>query len=215
MVRANCLLLVPGDAHLSDTMCASDFLAFSFILFFTRRSKVPELKVKTILDIIAEDATKYFLVIFTSHFVFVMTLNLGRVSENILLLSMTLTGRFFRQRLSFFRARKLSPISPENKNSNHTFSPIQSAASSCMPSPHHLHLKQSLTFCLSYLPVMISRIMLSLKKAGRSPQSNWALVDRPSTYPDPRDASGFSDSRRMSKAKGGDVPLDTYRVLYQ
>lgn len=33
-----------------------------------------------ILDIIAEDATWYFLVIFTSHFVLVLTLNLARVS---------------------------------------------------------------------------------------------------------------------------------------
>lgn len=33
-----------------------------------------------ILDIIAEDATWYFLVIFTAHFVLVLTLNLGRVS---------------------------------------------------------------------------------------------------------------------------------------
>ena len=36
-----------------------------------------------ILETIAEDATRYFLVIFTSHFVLVMTLNLGRVSVTI------------------------------------------------------------------------------------------------------------------------------------
>jgi hypothetical protein len=64
----------------NDTTYTSDFLAFAFIVFYTRRSKVPGVKVRTILDTIAEDATRYFLVIFTSHFVFVMTLNLGRVS---------------------------------------------------------------------------------------------------------------------------------------
>ena len=146
MVRVNQLSLVPGDAYLTRTTCTSDFLAFSFIIFFSKRSKIPELKVKTILDIVAEDATRYFLVIFTSHFVFILTLNLGRVSENILLLSMMLTGPLFRKGLSFFRARKLPPISLENKNSNHTFSPIQSAASSCMPSPHHIHLIQVTDF---------------------------------------------------------------------
>lgn len=31
----------------------------------------------------AEDATRYFLVIFTAHLVFVLTLNLGRVSAAV------------------------------------------------------------------------------------------------------------------------------------
>ena len=38
------------------------------------------IKYPTILGTIAEGATWYFLVIVTSHFVLVMTLNLGRVS---------------------------------------------------------------------------------------------------------------------------------------
>lgn len=82
MVRANWLR--PDLVH---TICIPDFLAFSFIIFFTRKSKVKGLKVRTIWDTIAEDATRYFLVIFTAHFVFVMTLNLGRVSETILLMN--------------------------------------------------------------------------------------------------------------------------------
>jgi hypothetical protein len=32
------------------------------------------------LEVVAKDSTRYFLVIFTSHFVFEMTLNLGDVS---------------------------------------------------------------------------------------------------------------------------------------
>jgi hypothetical protein len=64
----------------ADTMDTSDFFAFALIVFYMKKSKVPGVKVRTIWDTIAEDATRYFLVIFTSHFVFMMTLNLGRVS---------------------------------------------------------------------------------------------------------------------------------------
>ena len=57
-----------------------DFLAFSLIIFMATTSKATKLKIPTILGTIAEDATRYFLVIFTSHFVLEMTLSLGRVS---------------------------------------------------------------------------------------------------------------------------------------
>ena len=65
-------------------MYTLDFLAFSLIIFLAKKSKVPGLRVPTILDNIAQDATWYFLVIFTSHFVLVMTLNLGRVTIQLL-----------------------------------------------------------------------------------------------------------------------------------
>ena len=64
----------------ADMMCASDLLAFSLFFFLARRSKATGLKVRLILDIIAEDAMWYFLVIFSSHFVLVLTLNFARVS---------------------------------------------------------------------------------------------------------------------------------------
>jgi hypothetical protein len=64
-------------------MCAPDALAFMVIIFQARRSRVPGLKVSNILSTIAEDSTRYFIVIFTSHFVLVMTLNLGRVSATV------------------------------------------------------------------------------------------------------------------------------------
>lgn len=81
MVRLNHIR--PGSTDFTNTMRTSDFLAFTLIIFFTRKSKVPGVKVRTIWDTIAEDATRYFLVIFTSHFVFMMTLNIGRVSATI------------------------------------------------------------------------------------------------------------------------------------
>lgn len=67
----------PGPA---DAMYAQDFLAFSLTMFLAARSTIPGLKVPMILRTVAEDATRYFLVIFTSHFVLEMTLGLGRVS---------------------------------------------------------------------------------------------------------------------------------------
>lgn len=60
-----------------------DFFAFLLIIFLAIDSKPRGFKVPTIMGTIAEDATLYFLVIFTSHFVLEMTLNLGRVSTAV------------------------------------------------------------------------------------------------------------------------------------
>ena len=60
-----------------------DFLAFSLIIFLAARSKTPGLRAPTILRTIAVDATRFFLVVFASHFVLTMTLALGRVSPTI------------------------------------------------------------------------------------------------------------------------------------
>jgi hypothetical protein len=79
----NFLLPSMGSADPTNTLGTLDLLTFGFIIFFARKSKVPGFKVPTLLDTIAEDATRYFLVIFTSHLVFVITLNLGRVSPAI------------------------------------------------------------------------------------------------------------------------------------
>jgi len=100
-----------------------DILAFLLVTYWARKSRARGLQVTTILDTIAKDATWYFMVIFTSHFVLVMTLNLGRVTIQLL------------------------------------------------PG----------TGVLVYLPVMISRIMLSLKKAADSTKSGWSLTDQ-TTY---------------------------------
>ena len=73
-------MLNPGKAILTphyDTTL--DFLAFLFIILSAKRSR-HGLNIPTVLGTIAQDATRYFLVIFTSHFILVMTLNLGRVS---------------------------------------------------------------------------------------------------------------------------------------
>ena len=64
----------------SGGIYALDLLAFSLIIYLTAKSKASRLGVPTILGTIAEDATRYFLVIFSSHFVLEMTLSLARVS---------------------------------------------------------------------------------------------------------------------------------------
>ena len=70
-----------GDAEKSDS------LAFSLILFLATRSSREmagaKMKVPSILKHIAEDAMRYFLVIFTSHFVLMMTLLLAPVSATV------------------------------------------------------------------------------------------------------------------------------------
>ena len=50
------------------------------IVVLAARSRFKDLKMPSILRTIVQDATVYFLVIFTSHFVLEMTLLLARVS---------------------------------------------------------------------------------------------------------------------------------------
>ena len=50
------------------------------IAYLAYRAMVPRSGVPGLLGIMAKDATKYFLVIFTSHFVFTMTVLFARVS---------------------------------------------------------------------------------------------------------------------------------------
>ena len=57
-----------------------DFLAFSVIAYLSGRSAIPQFGIPGLLGTIARDATKYFLVIFTSHFIFTMTILFARVS---------------------------------------------------------------------------------------------------------------------------------------
>ena len=58
-----------------------------------------------------------------------------------------------------------------------------------------------------YLPVMISRIMLSLKKAAASQGDYWSLGD-PSSFTGIR----FADTVRGREAPGDEVPLEALRA---
>ena len=64
-------------------VCGSDVLMFSSFIYFAIRAEVRGSKIRTILRSMAEDSTRYFIVISTSHIVVEMTLNLGRVSATV------------------------------------------------------------------------------------------------------------------------------------
>ena len=69
----------------------ADLLAFSLIVYLAARSNMFR---SSLLGIIAQDATVYFLIIFTSHLVLELTLILGRVrifSRRLILFSPTET----------------------------------------------------------------------------------------------------------------------------
>jgi len=128
-----------------------DTLAFSLIVWFAKRSRVGGFEVSGILRTMVEDATRYFLVIFTSHFVLAMTLALGRPTIRLL---------------------------PASGN-------------------------------VVFLPVMISRIMLSLRKAADSRQGDWSLLTTPTGSDLPRGVMIFR-TRKGTNEREGDIPLDTF-----
>ena len=67
----------PGGIH-SDYL--TDFLAFSVIVYLVVRSNVTKIPIPSLLKTIVRDATCYFLVIFASHFVYVIFLFFASVS---------------------------------------------------------------------------------------------------------------------------------------
>lgn len=59
---------------------------------------------------------------------------------------------------------------------------------------------------------MISRIILSLRKAAGGPPQGGLFLVEPPTNPDSRGTNTFYP-RGASRSRGEDVPLDTYRVV--
>lgn len=71
----------PDRTNLTDNACNPEFLTFSLIMFMAKTSKKPGLEIPRILGAIVKDATLYFLVMFTSHVVLMITLVFARVSR--------------------------------------------------------------------------------------------------------------------------------------
>jgi len=71
------LIFHPGATRFN---CPTDFIAFSIIVYLVVKSNINRAPIPGLLRIIIQDATYYFLVIFTSHFVLVMFLAFARVS---------------------------------------------------------------------------------------------------------------------------------------
>ena len=66
----------------------ADFLAFLVIIYVAVESKVWQFGIPSLFRTLAQDATRYFLVIFTSHLVLELTLIFGtvRIISHFLLL---------------------------------------------------------------------------------------------------------------------------------
>jgi len=123
---------------------AYDLLAFLLIAYLALRSNVYELQMPSLLKTIVQDATHYFLVIFTSHIVLELTLVFGRPEIQLL-----------------------------------------PAVGSVV-----------------YIPVMITRLMLSLKKATITHESGWSMGEPSST------TMRFADNRPLGTVSEG-THLDT------
>ncbi|KAF9644217.1 hypothetical protein BDM02DRAFT_3263685 [Thelephora ganbajun] len=123
-----------------------DFLAFALIIYLVARSNVYKFPIPSLLRTIAQDATLYFLVIFTSHLVLELTLLFARPTIQLL---------------------------PGTGN-------------------------------LVYLPVMVTRLMLSLKKSNASQTYAWSLA-KPTVHT----TMAFAE-RRGFAGTGDEVHLDTY-----
>ena len=67
----------PGARDLADSL--TDLLAFLFIIYLALKSGSYQSGLPNLLKIMAEDATLYFMVIFTSHLVLELTLIFGSV----------------------------------------------------------------------------------------------------------------------------------------
>jgi len=128
-----------------------DSLAFLLIMFLATGLKRRGLKVRNLMETITADATRYFLVIFSAHFVLVLTLNLG----------------------------------PE---------PVQLLPGPGLP---------------VFLPVMISRIMFSLKKAADSQNKPWTLTEPAVVGPNFQRGRPLIPRRRTNEMQN-DIPLETY-----
>lgn len=83
MVSWNNHISRPNSTDPADIAYGLEFLTFSLMIFLAKSSKARGLKVPTILGTIVQDATWYFLVMFTSHIALMVTLTLGRVSAAI------------------------------------------------------------------------------------------------------------------------------------
>ena len=75
-------LLLPFTDHPGDTRSdhLQDLLAFSVIVYLAVRFNASEAPIPSLSKVIIQDATYYFLVIFTSHFVVAMSLLFASVS---------------------------------------------------------------------------------------------------------------------------------------
>ena len=80
MVRPNFFESRLEGTDSGNNLHGTDSLAFLLIIYLAITARKSGIKIPMILETIAKDSTRYFLVIFSAHLALEMTLNLGRVS---------------------------------------------------------------------------------------------------------------------------------------
>ena len=201
----------PLAIHLGNTHPdhLQDVLAFSVIVFLVVRSNVTKIPLPSILKTIARDATYYFLVIFTSHLVTAMFFWFASVSTSSksslfypwLAYTLTEQNEATPFRVSDAGARFLRSFT-ENF-------PRKTVESRCTPK----HFLTSETIgsdpCLRYIPVMITRLLFSLRKANASQEHGWSFGE-PTTH----------TTMRFAERRGGGtmvdaIYLDTFVITHE
>jgi len=173
------------------------------------RSGVRKVPLPSILKTIARDATYYFLVIFTSHIVLVMFLASESVSTSSysiifsLRLAYTFLGYNQASSCCVSDARTFLPFvrSPECLPRN----------SGTLAYVGHLFAFRNIASDsrLRFVPMMITRLLLSLKKAGAPREHGWSLGE-PTTHT----AIKFAE-RRVRVTTGDEISLDTFASTYE
>ena len=185
-----------------------DFLVFSVIIFLAVRScrMTAGLRIRTLLETLAKDSTWYFIVIFTSHIAFEATLIFGRVSAIVpYSVAVFPNVRPFRKQSSSFRACKLLSTCLHNNRPHHVVR--RHNQRQCLVSPAfgaHMLFKQP-TACPRFIPVMISRIVISLRKATDLQQNGWSFGEAAGEH-----MNVNLSSLRWGTNRDDDVPVGTH-----
>ena len=181
LVYGTKLLLLFID-HLGNTNFdhSADFLAFSVIVYLVVRSNLKKVPIPGLFKTIAQDATYYFLVIFTSHLLLMFIFWFANVST-----------------------------SSQSSLLSTTHSYLYRVESQCTPKYFLASEPTGSDQCLRYLSVMITRLLLSLKKASTSQEHGWSFGE-PTIH----------STMRFAELRGGvstrdEVPLDTFLSTHE
>jgi len=202
----------PLAIHLGDTRPdhPPDVLAFSVIVFLVVRSNVAKVPLPGILKTIARDATYYFLVIFTSHLVTAMFFWFASVSTSS---KSSLFSPWLAYTLT--EQNEATPFHVSDAGARFLLSftetfPRKTVETRC--TPKHFLTSETISGsdpCLRYLPVMITRLLFSLRKANASQGHGWSFGE-PTTH----------TTMRFAERRGGGttidaVHLDTFVVAHE
>ena len=176
---------------------AADILAFSLIVYLAVQWN--QFQMPSLFRTIVRDATIYFLVIFTSHLVLELTLIFGRVW------TFPFCSIFFSFAETFVAFNATTPWRVSNTGTYFLRSLTGSFSveqwNRCVRlNIHSLRQQVGLISFIRYLPMMITRLMLSLKKASTSQEEAWSIGEPTMRFAEPRPVVVTS----------GEIHLDTF-----